>query len=89
MMREPVLTGKQARFVAEYLKDLNGSEAAVRAGYTLLSARHTASRLLAKPHIKAEVRRLQAEHLGKVGYTAESVMEQLRRIAFFDVAAIY
>ncbi len=89
MPREQLPTGKQARFIAEYLKDLNGTEAAVRAGYRESSARHTASRLLQKPHIKAEVQRLQAEQLDKAGITAQGVLEQLRRIAYLDPAVIY
>ncbi len=88
MGRETV-TAKQARFIAEYLIDLNGSEAAVRAGYSRGSAQRIASRLLREPHIKAEVQRLQAEQLEKAGITAEGVLEQLRRIAFFDPTSIY
>ena len=43
------LTAKQARFVEEYLVDLNGTQAAIRAGYSPKTAAATASRLLRKP----------------------------------------
>jgi len=89
MSPERLPTAKQARFIAEYLKDLNGSDAAVRAGYGRSSARATASRLLQKSYIKSEVQRLQAAQLEKAGITAEGVLEQLRRIAYFDPATIY
>ncbi len=89
MSRDQVPTAKQARFIAEYLKDLNGSDAAVRAGYRPSSARHTASRLLQQGPIKAAVQQLQAQQLEKVRITAEGVLEQLRRIAFFDIRDIY
>lgn len=89
MTRAASLTAKQARFAAEYVKDLNGSAAAARAGYSQASARRIASQLLDLPHVRAEVQRLEAVQLEKVGVTAEGVIEQLRRVAFFDVATIY
>lgn len=38
----PALGSKQARFVEEYLVDLNGKQAAIRAGYSPRSAEVTA-----------------------------------------------
>lgn len=89
MPRADVLTRKQEAFLAEYLKDHNGTQAAVRAGYSQGSARAIAGQLLAKPHIKAELARLESELLESVGVTAEQVLRQIQRIAFFDVATIY
>ena len=40
------LSKKRRVFVEEYLKDFNGTQAAIRAGYSKNSARSTASRLL-------------------------------------------
>jgi len=40
------LTLKQPRFVAEYLKDLNATQAAIRAGYSRKTAEVQGSRLL-------------------------------------------
>jgi len=40
------LTPKQARFVAEYLKDLNATQAAIRAGFSAKTAKSAGSRLL-------------------------------------------
>jgi phage terminase small subunit len=45
------LTPKQERFVAEYLIDLNGTKAAIRAGYSSRTANEQAARLLAKDSI--------------------------------------
>ena len=89
MPRAAVLTSKQTRFLHEYLKDLNGAAAAVRAGYSQKSARATASALLALPHVKAELSTLERQQLDRAGVTAAGVLEQLRRIAFFDIARIY
>ena len=45
------LTPKQARFVQEYLIDLNATQAAIRAGYSEHTARQVASENLSKPYI--------------------------------------
>ena len=49
------LRPKQARFVQEYLIDLNGTHAAIRAGYAAPSAEVTASQLLRFPKVAAAV----------------------------------
>src|SRR4051812_24185381 len=41
------LNDRQARFVAEYLVDLNATQAAIRAGYSTRTANEQAARLLA------------------------------------------
>jgi hypothetical protein len=87
--RGDVLNAKQARFAAHYVKCLNATEAARLAGYSETSVRAIGSQLLGKPHVKAEISRLEAIQLGRIGLTAESVLEQLRRIAFFDPSTIY
>lgn len=47
-MANPKLTPKQNRFVGEYLKDLNGTQAAIRAGYSPKTAQVIASQNLSK-----------------------------------------
>jgi phage terminase small subunit len=49
------LTNKQRAFVAEYMKDLNGTQAAIRAGYSPKTACSIASENLRKPHIKRAI----------------------------------
>jgi phage terminase small subunit len=83
------LTQKQARFCAEYAIDSNATRAAMAAGYSKSSARVIGSQLLQIPAVKAEVRRLELEILGRLELTADSVKEQIRRIGFFDIATIY
>ncbi|AIW27705.1 Putative terminase, superantigen-encoding pathogenicity islands SaPI [Staphylococcus aureus] len=46
------LTAKQARFVNEYIRTLNVTQSAIKAGYSANSAHVTGCRLLKKPHIK-------------------------------------
>lgn len=49
------LTAKQQRFVAEYLIDLNATQAATRAGYSAKTARFVGSENLTKPNIAAAI----------------------------------
>ena len=49
------LTAKQARFVDEYLIDLNASQAAIRAGYSTKTAGSIGEENLKKPEIQAEI----------------------------------
>jgi phage terminase small subunit len=51
-----MLTAKQARFVEEYLVDLNGKQAAIRAGYTSKTAEVQASRLLRHATVQAALK---------------------------------
>lgn len=49
------LTDKQQRFVAEYLIDLNATQAAIRAGYSEKTAPAQASRLLINVNVAAAI----------------------------------
>ena len=57
------MTPKQARFVAEYLKDLNATQAAIRAGYSEKTADRQGHRLLKNAEIQQSVRETQAVQL--------------------------
>lgn len=80
------LKPRQWRFVQEYVKDLNGKQAAIRAGYSARSAEGTAWDLLRYPHVKAAVAKRQREIGEKIGVSAESVVAELALIGFFDMA---
>lgn len=78
------LTDKQKRFAFEYLKDLNGAQAAIRAGYSKNTAREQAYDLLTRPHIKHFVEKLKQEREARTEITLDSVMAELARNAFLD-----
>ena len=61
--KQPKLTHKQALFIDYYIETLNGTEAYVRAfnSKNRDTARTDASKLLAKPNIKAEIERRTEE----------------------------
>lgn len=50
------LSNKQRAFVLQYLIDYNGAQAAIRAGYSSVSSRSTASALLTNPNIQALIK---------------------------------
>ena len=78
------LTEKQARFCEEYLIDLNGRQAAIRAGYSPHRADVQASTLLANRKVSAYIDRRMAVLSKRTGVTQERIMRELARIAFID-----
>jgi len=83
------LTPKQRRFVAEYLIDLNATEAAKRCGYSERSARTQGARMLAHDDILTAVTESQERQLGRADLTAARVLEELRRLAFADLRQFF
>jgi len=84
-----MLNDKQRRFVAEYLVDLNATEAAKRCGYSPKTAQEQGSRLLSNAIILAEVSRRKAQQLDRVDLTATRVLEELRRLSFSNVQDLF
>ncbi|HVA13450.1 MAG TPA: terminase small subunit [Stellaceae bacterium] len=76
---------RQRLFAKEYLIDLNGKEAARRAGYSLGTAANTASRLLAEPEIAALVAKGKEQIAAKRRLSADRVLEELGRMAFSNM----
>jgi hypothetical protein len=71
------LTPKQAAFVREYLVDLNGTQAAIRAGYSPATANEQAARLLAHANVREAVDAGKAARAQAVEITAETVLRGL------------
>lgn len=80
------LSPKQARFVSEFLVDLNGKAAAIRAGYSEKSAIQIASNLLAKAEVKAAVAAGRAKVAAKLEVTAEAVVAELAKLGFANMS---
>lgn len=81
------LTAKQQRFVTEYLVDGNGTQAAIRAGYSSRSANEIAAENLAKPSIAEAVKAGQlALQRSTIADAAErrEILTQLARSAQVD-----
>ena len=82
------LTRKQKRFVDEYLTDLNATQAAIRAGYSPISARDTASKNLTKPDISGAISKAIAERSQRTGVNQDRIILELAKIAFLNTADV-
>jgi len=74
------LSEKRRRFVQEYLIDLNGTQAAIRAGYARSGAHTEANRLLAIPEVKAMIEEGQRKMAEKAEVTQEYVVRELKEV---------
>lgn len=83
------MNAKQSAFVAEYLIDLNATQAAIRAGYSAKVANRIGSRLLSKEDIKAAIAQGKGRQLERADLSAARVLEELRRIAFTDMRGFF
>lgn len=79
------LNPKQQRFVSEYLIDLNGTQAARRAGYSPATANEQASRLLADDNIRQAVKEKMAEREARTEITQDRVLKEFAKIGFADL----
>ena len=81
----PALPPKQLRFVQEYLIDLNGKQAAIRAGYSAKTAEVQASRLLSIAKVAEAVAEAQQARAERTQITADRVLAELAKIGFSDI----
>lgn len=79
------LTPKQARFVDEYLIDLNATQAAIRAGYNPTNADVTGPRLLGNVGVAAAIAERREKLAEKAGVTVERIIGELAKIGFADI----
>lgn len=82
------LTDKQRRFVDEYLIDLNATQAAIRAGYSVRTANEQGAQNLAKLSIQDAISRKMAARSRRTGVNAERVVLELAKVAFAKMTDI-
>lgn len=83
------LSPKQAAFVSEYLIDKNGTQAAIRAGYSPKTANEQAARLLANVSIRQAVDAGMSKQLEANGITAERTLREIARLGFSDLRKLF
>lgn len=71
------LKPRERAFVREYLVDLNGTQAAIRVGYSEKTAASQASRLLRKPDVQAYRDALLQEQFDAIGVTKHSIAAEV------------
>lgn len=86
------LTAKQLAFVREYVKDFNGTRAAIRAGYSERTAAVQSTENLRKPKIIEQIKVIQSKLEQMVDnefmITEKKLMDELSNIAFFNIKSI-
>lgn len=83
------LTGKQELFCLEYIKDFNGTRAAIAAGYSKKTAKAIANENLSKPYLQQYIANIAGKIFKKKEIQVEEVLEKLVLMAHFDVAQMY
>ena len=80
------LSTREAIFVAEYIKDLHGTRAAIVAGYAKSHAHVQSSRFLSKPKIQAAIQEASQARLSRLNLQGDDVLRELLRVGMSDVA---
>ncbi len=75
-MKTEKLSTKQQRFSEEYLVDLNATQAAIRAGYSVNTAKQQGSRMLTNVAIAFAIERGKQERSEAIKIDAEWVLEK-------------
>jgi phage terminase small subunit len=79
------LTSKQAKFVQEYLIDLNATQAAKRAGYSEKTAEQQGYQLLQNPSVAASLEKAMERRAIRTEISADRVLNELAKIGFVDI----
>jgi phage terminase small subunit len=79
------LTPKIKRFCEEYIKDLNGTQAAIRAGYSQKTANEQSSKLLAKVNVQDFLSKLKQNISDKNEGLAQQVIDELKKLGFSNI----
>lgn len=79
------MTPKQILFIREFMIDLNGTQAAIRAGYAEESAHVEANRLLSNANIASVITEMQANRAATVGIDAAWVLKRAGMLANFNI----
>ncbi len=85
---KPIKSERVYRFVEEYAKDRNGTQAAIRAGYSVKTAGAQASTLLKDPKIQQMVAERCTDVAEKAEFDAVKVLEQWVLLATADPTKI-
>lgn len=83
------LTAKQVQFCKEYLLDLNGTKAAIRAGFSEKTACSIGSRLLRNVNIQEYISELKRDLESLSGITKLKVLNSFAEIAFSNLSRLH
>ena len=75
-----MLNEKQKQFCEEYIIDLNGTQSAIRAGYSEKTANRIASELLSKLDIQKYICELKNKRSERVKYSQDELMRDILEV---------
>jgi len=87
--KETTLTAKQKRFAQEFCIDLNRTQAAIRAGYSMSTAYSIGSRLLRNVEIQKYISEIQNDLEKASGITKLKVLNGFSEIAFSNISRLH
>jgi phage terminase small subunit len=82
---EGELNPRQKAFCREYVKDYNGMQSAIRAGYSAKTAKSIASTLLTKINLQNYIADLEKQFQNKVFISKEKILKELALIGFSSI----
>ena len=82
---EPVGNPKRERFCREWIIDHNGTQAAIRAGYSAKTAKSAGQRLLTYADVRARVKFLEARIIHGLELSAETTVRELAKLAYANM----
>src|SRR4051794_38079703 len=74
---------KHQRFAEEYLKDLNATQAAIRAGYSQKTAKEQGCRLLTNVNIAQRISELKDSRSKRTAIEADEVLKHLAAVGLY------
>ena len=83
------LSDKQKKFCEEYIIDFNQTQSAIKAGYSAKTAYSIGNENLKKPDIQAYIKELLSKREERTQITADMVVKEWAKIAFFDIRKIF
>ncbi|MDT3494908.1 terminase small subunit [Bacillus toyonensis] len=85
ILEDEELSEKERLFCLYYVKYFNGTQAALKSGYTKESAHVQASRLLRRERVSSYIKELKSELVENVFVEALDVLKEYIKIAFADI----
>lgn len=88
-MADKQLTAQESAFVSALLRGLGKAEAAIEAGYSAKSAHVYATKLLARPHIKAALDEFYSAEAWQTRIDRERIRRKLMDMAMAEPAEVF
>ena len=82
------LEDRQWLFCQQFIIDDNGTQAAIRAGYSANGAKTQAARLLTNANVQRAIADLRAARTQRLEITADRVLQELALLAFSDIGEV-